>query len=455
MTRLTNGFFRRSTHHRGMSKALQKLINAHLWAQILLAMTLGVTTGVALSPSGWQMVAPSTADQIAEWLALPGHLFLALIQMIVIPLVICSILLGIASNKDPETLKKLGFRVLPYFVFTTTVAVAIGYVVVTLISPGDFVDQAMVQQHLANTQAGEIPAILPEASSLPARIVSVVPTNPLAAALDQSMFQVVVFAILLGVAAVSLRAEEAAPVLSLASSLMGISMRIVGWAMLLVPYAVFGLLAQITIKVGIDILLGVGVYVLTVLLGLLCLLVFYMLLISTLGRRNPFGFLSDAKEVMLLAFSTSSSAAVMPLSIKTAEGKMGLPPSIVRFMIPLGATINMDGTALYQVVAAVFLTQVFGIDLSGGQIILLMITTVGASIGAPSTPGVGIVILASILESLGVPSSGIALIIGVDRILDMSRTSVNVTGDLVASTIVNRWVGGSDTGSGTGEAPTG
>ncbi len=449
----------------GSLRALRGLIRSRLWAQIVFAMVIGVGSGVALSPHGWAWVEPSTADLLAEWFALPGQIFLALVQMIVVPLVICSIILGITSNEDMAALRRVGLRVLPYFLTTTTVAVCIGLSVVLWINPGQYVDQSLVQAQLGSQDAHAVVTSHPQAESalgpttlsnealstaatLPRHIVGVIPTNPLQAALEQSMFQVVIFSILMGLAAASLARRKALPLLDLAGSLMDISMRIVSWGMVLVPFAVFGLLAQITIKVGIDVLLGMGVYVLSVLLGLVLLLTVYLLVILLLGRRNPLTFLGQIKEVMLLAFSTSSSAAVMPVSIQTAEEKMKLPPGIVRFMIPLGATVNMDGTALYQVVAAVFLTQVFGIDLSAGQLILLMVTTIGASIGAPSTPGVGIVILASVLEGFGVPPSGMALIIGVDRILDMSRTSVNVTGDLVATTVISRWLGASDTAEG-------
>jgi len=170
------------------------------------------------------------------------------------------------------------------------------------------------------------------------------------------------------------------------------------------------------------------------------LLGFYLTVVLIVAGVRPSKFLSRVREVQLLAFSTSSSAAVMPLSIKTAEEKLGVQSSTADFIVPLGATINMDGTALYQVVAAVFLTQVFGVELSSGELLLLITTTIGASIGSPSTPGVGIVILATILTNIGVPASGIALIIGVDRILDMSRTAINVTGDLTACVVMDRWL---------------
>jgi Na+/H+-dicarboxylate symporter len=219
-----------------------------------------------------------------------------------------------------------------------------------------------------------------------------------------------------------------------------LSMKIISWAMMIAPYAVFGLLADITIKLGIGALLSVGVYALTVLLGLVLMMGVYMLIITILTPMKPMEFLRGIREVQLLAFSTSSSAATMPFSIQAAEEKLKLRPEIVRFVVPLGATINMDGTAMYQAIAAVFLTQVFGVDLSTPEMLLLLLTTIGASIGTPATPGVGIVVLATILIGIGVPAEGIALIIGVDRILDMCRTTINVTGDLAASAVMNKFV---------------
>ena len=254
------------------------------------------------------------------------------------------------------------------------------------------------------------------------------------------MLQVVLFAIVFGFAIVLMPRAQAKPLLELLSSLQEVCMTVVKVAMRLAPYAVFGLMTQLSSKIGFEALLGMAVYVGTVLLGLAILLGFYLLLITIIGRRSPLSFLSSAREVMLLAFSTSSSAAVLPISIKTAEDKLGISPSVAQFIIPLGATINMDGTALYQGIAAIFLAQVFGIDLSTSAMLLIIVTTVGASIGAPATPGVGIVILAMVLNSVGIPVAGIALIVGVDRILDMSRTEVNVCGDLTAAVVISRWL---------------
>jgi Na+/H+-dicarboxylate symporter len=259
------------------------------------------------------------------------------------------------------------------------------------------------------------------------------------------MLQIVIFSVFVGVALLSMAPDKSRPLLELLGSLQEVCMTVVRWAMLLAPLAVFGLMARLTSTVGLEVLLGMAVYVGTVLLGLLFLLLLYMALILFVGKRSPLAFLKGSKEVMLLAFSTSSSAAVMPLSIQTAERELGVRPSVSQFIIPLGATINMNGTALYQGVATVFLAQVYGIDLSLAAMTFVVVTAVSASIGAPATPGVGIVILATILQGVGIPPGGIAMIIGVDRILDMSRTAINVTGDLTACAVMDRWVGGRTT----------
>jgi Na+/H+-dicarboxylate symporter len=200
-------------------------------------------------------------------------------------------------------------------------------------------------------------------------------------------------------------------------------------------------MTEISSKIGLDVLKGLGVYVITVLAGLLVLLFFYLVMVFISSGMKPLNFLGRAREVQLLAFSTSSSAAVMPLSMETAQKELGVSETISKFVVPLGATINMDGTALYQGAATVFLAQVYGVELSVMSLVLVMMTSVGASIGTPGTPGVGIIILATVLTGVGIPADGIALIIGVDRILDMSRTAINVTGDLTACLVMKRLIG--------------
>ncbi|MBD1582590.1 dicarboxylate/amino acid:cation symporter [Pseudoalteromonas sp. S16_S37] len=420
--------------------SIEHLLNRkRLWLQIIIALVLGVSLGLLLSPKGAALVSAPVAEQIAQWVALPGKVFLALIQMVVIPLVLSSIILGVAGNKDTSFLKKVGIRIFPYFVLTTFVAVLIGLMVVTIMEPGNYVDNQLLTN--ISTQTDNVQISQLETKTLPDRVVSIIPENITRSTLDRDMFAVVMYACFIGIALTTLSLKQKTLLLEITQAAQSLSLRIVNWAMFLAPFAVFGLLCDITIRIGIDALIGVSAYVGTVLVGLLILLLAYLVIAKVVGRISPLKFLSAIRSAQLLAFSTSSSAAVMPLSMRTAEIELGVKKPISQFIIPLGATINMDGTALYQVVAAIFLTQVFGVQLSDNQIILLILTTVGASIGSPSTPGVGIVILASVLANFGIPAAGIALILGVDRILDMCRTVLNVTGDLTACVVMNRLLG--------------
>ncbi|PIF03877.1 MAG: C4-dicarboxylate transporter [Arcobacter sp.] len=408
-----------------------------LWFQVILGMVLGVLFGLILSPSAFALVPNDVAMNIAPWIALVGNIFLALIKMVVIPLVMSSIILGITSATNIDTLKSLGLKIAPYFIFTTIIAVTLGILIAYAIEPGSFISKEILNTISTTTVAIKDVTTFSQVS-LPDMIVDLIPVNTAKANLDGNILAFVILAIFIGVALMDLKEDEAKPLKELAKSFQAFSMKIVEWSMRLAPYAVFGLLANITIKIGFDAILSMSMYVITVLIGLISLMIFYLLLVYFIGKVKPLDFLRNIKDVQLMAFSTSSSAAVMPLSMKTAEEKLHIPESISKFIIPLGATINMDGTAIYQVIAAIFLTQLFGIDLSLIEIVILAVTTVGASIGAPSTPGVGIVILATILQNIGVPVEGIALILGVDRILDMCRTTINVTGDLTATIIMNR-----------------
>ncbi len=426
-----------------LSGYLQNLIKGRLWLKILLGMVLGIGVGTLLGPSAG-LVPPDIARPIANWLAIPGQIFLVLIQMIVIPLIFASLILGIAASENMEQLRKLGSRVLAYFIVTTILAIIIGLSVTIIIQPGKFIPGELLQQTVGSqalTQPLQ-PAESPTLERLPDAIVHILPQNPLNAMVGGQMLQVVLFSIIFGLALVTLAPKQAEPLLTLLGSLQEVCMTVVKWAMLMAPVAVFGLLAQISTKIGIGVLAGLGVYVGTVLLGLALLLAVYLLIVSLVSHKSPWGFLKAIREAQLLAFSTSSTAAVMPVSMKIANERLGVRPSISNFVIPLGATINMNGTALYQGAAAVFLAQVFGVDLGIDKLIFIVLTTVGASIGTPSSPGVGIVILATVLTGVGIPPAGIALIIGVDRILDMSRTAINLTGDLVTCVVMDRWIGG-------------
>ncbi len=428
---------------RNLTSHLQGLTRGRLWLKILIAMLLGVGVGLFLGPSVG-LVERQTAMVIGSWLALPGQIFLGLIQMIVVPLVFASVITGLASSEDMEHLTKMGSRLAIYFVSTTALAIVIGITVALLMQPGIYIDGTTLETTMEDAAApmpAEEQVEAPTMIDAPDIIASILPDNPLSAMVEREMFQIVLLAIILGLALISTSPEYSRPLLDLLNSIQEVCMTVVRWAMLLAPVAVFGLLAQTTINTGIDALLGMLVYVLTVLGGLALLLLFYLVVVFLVSGKRPWWFLQAVREVQLLAFSTSSSAAVMPLSIQVAEDKLGVKPSTSQFLIPLGATINMNGTALYQGVATIFLAQVFGVELTLPSLLLVIVMTVGASIGSSATPGVGMIILAMVLTSVGIPASGIALIIGVDRILDMSRTAVNVTGDLTACLVMERWMG--------------
>jgi Na+/H+-dicarboxylate symporter len=425
---------------RRFTGSVQHLVETHLWARVLFGMGLGILVGLALGPSvGW--VDPRVSAPIVSWLALPGILFLALIQMIVVALVFASVVRGLAASENPAQLRALGIGGTAFFVVTSAIATAMGLALAMVVRPGDYLDSQALRSALESSDGrpNTIPLEVPGLEKLPEVIVGLLPDNPLASMVGGQMLQVILFAVVVGVALVNMAPEKSAPLFDLLGSIQEVCMKVVGFAMRLAPVAVFGLVTRLTATVGIEVLAGMGVYVLTVLSGLSLLAAVHVAIAFAFGGQRPIAFLRAARPVMLLAFSTSSSAAVMPLTLQTAEDELGVSSSISRFLIPLGATINMNGTALYQGVATVFLAQVFDVDLSTGALVFVVVTAVAASIGSPATPGTGIVILAMVLEGVGIPVAGIALILGVDRILDMSRTAVNVAGDLTACAVLNRW----------------
>jgi Na+/H+-dicarboxylate symporter len=389
-----------------LTRHLQGLIQGKLWLKILISMFLGLVVGLILSPHTG-LVSPKAAEVFGSWLALPGNIFLGLIQMIVIPLILASIIRGMAASEDLEHLRQLGLRLVFYLTITTIVAITIGIGVTTVLQPGQFIDQSLVTSVVETAPAESQEGITetPELEAFPDIVISLFPENPLGSMMKGEMLQVVLFSLIIGFALVTMVSNHAKPLLELLGSIQEVCMTVVRWAMYLAPLAVFGLLAQITIKVGFEALLGMAAYVGTVLLALLLLLCFYLLIVFFVSGKSPLAFMGAIREAQLLAFSTSSSAAVMPLSLKTAKEKLKVRPSISEFVIPLGTTINMDGTALYQGAATVFLAQVFGIELGLSALVLIVVTTVAASLGTPATPGVGIVILSLVLESAGIPTA--------------------------------------------------
>jgi Na+/H+-dicarboxylate symporter len=409
---------------------LEFLAIRRLWAQVLVALALGVTAGFMLGPNvGW--VHASTAKTVTAWAALPGQIFLALVQMVMVPLVFSSLIRGIAGGESAQQLKTIGMRVIFIFLTTTAIAVVIGILVAHLIEPGSGLNFATPATNVAPATGASAHTAMPD------RLRAIIPRNPLESMVSGHMLEVVIFATIFGLALLSLGKKKAKPLLDFSDSLYAACMLVVSWAMRLVPLAVFGLIAQVMSQLGLKVLTGLAWYVVTVVVGLVLVWFMYALLAFSLGRISPWKFFTGLRNVQLLAFSTSSSAAVMPVSMETATHTLGVKSAIAQIVIPLGATINMAGTALYQGVATVFLAQVFQVDLSVSSLALVVVTALGASVGSPGTPGMGIVILATLLENVGIPAAGVALILGVDRILDMCRTVINVTGDLTASVIIN------------------
>ncbi|MEE9133872.1 MAG: dicarboxylate/amino acid:cation symporter [Gemmatimonadota bacterium] len=375
------------------------------------------------------------------WVEPAGRAWISLIMMVVIPLVVASLIVGTASLGDITRLGRIGGKTIAYYMATTTVAITIGLVLSNIIRPGRGIDpatQAQLMESFAGA-TGERIEFAQEAPSVIDVLMGIIPRNPLAAMANGDMLSVIFFAILFGAALSLIQADRREAVLGFFHGVNDVAMIMVDWFMRLAPYAVFALLAGVIAQSGVDLLASLFLYVLTVILGL-AIQAFgtYSLAIRFLARFNPLDFFRRIRKVPIIAFSTSSSNATLPVTIESAEEDLGVSDEVSSFVLPLGATINMDGTALYQGVAVMFIAQVLGIDLTWTAQLMVVLTATLASIGAAGVPSAGIIILAVVLVQAGVPETGIALIMGVDRILDMCRTAVNVTGDLTCAAFVAR-----------------
>lgn len=422
---------RRGSHIAPQVVALRGWVRTRLWAQVLVGLVLGVLIGALISPDVG-LVEREAASLIGGWLALPGQLFLGLISLSLVTLVFVSILQGLVAPKEGGQLRSIGIRLAVIVLTTTTIAAVLGVVLTQIVQPGAYITGFEAPETVALQTEERIDRRLPDL------IAGLLPTNIAQAVMDRDMLAIVVLAVLFGIACRQANARRIEVLLKAFDGLLEIAMLIVKWAMYLTPWAVLGLMAQAMAEVGVATVAGMAAYLATVIAGLLVLLLIYLALVTLVARTNPLRFLAAIAPVQLLAFSTSSSAAVMPLSIETAAKKLGVPSSTADVVIPLGATMNMAGTALYQSVAVLFLAQMTGVELEPGQIAAVVGTLVVSSIGAPGTPGVSIAILATVVSGLGIPTAGVVLILGVDRLLDMCRTVVNVTGDLTACLLLKR-----------------
>jgi Na+/H+-dicarboxylate symporter len=411
--------------------------------KILVGLVGGVLAGAAVQLSGFADHAVWTGYAV-PFLDFVGRAFIRLIMMIVIPLVVASLLTGVASLGDVARLGRIGGKTLGYYMMTTAIAVTIGLSLALLVKPGSriapetrdslsaqFADAAAARL----TQAEESPGVLEV-------LLAMIPENVIGAAASGALLPLIVFTLIFG-AALSLAAPERRDaVLRFFGGVNDAAMIMIDWVMKLAPYAVFALIATVISRFGIDILRSLLIYVLVVVSGLLIhATVTYSILVAVLARMNPITFFQRIREVPPIAFGTSSSNATLPVTMETAQEKLGISRPVASFVLPLGATINMDGTALYQGVATVFIAQVYGLELGVGALLTIVLTATLASVGAAGIPGAGIITLILVLQSIGLggqAAAGIALILGVDRILDMIRTAVNVTGDLSCAAFVAR-----------------
>lgn len=367
-----------------------------------------------------------------------GDIFVRLLNMIAVPLVFASLLVGAASLSDLRNVARIGGKTILIFMVTTTLAITIGLVLANLIQPGHFMPpetKSMLLQTFSDEATTKIEQNV--SVNIIDFFVNIVPKNPFKAIADGDFLQVVFFAILTGIFLTQVPKDKSHSIINFFDGLSSAMIILVEKVMLIAPYAVFALISATVAEFGFSILQTLLMYVITVLAGILCLMIFmYPALIKLLARQKVLPVYKALRQVMVVAFSTSSSAATLPLEIEVAEKKLGVPNRIASFVLPLGATVNMDGTALYQAVAAMFIAQVYGIEMDLTKQVTIVITAVLASIGTAPVPGVGLIMLIIVLRSVGIPEEGIALILGVDRVLDMARTVPNIVSDSLTALTV-------------------
>ena len=398
-----------------------------LTVRILIGMVAGFVVGsllhvVALAPEHWfRLVA---VDGV---LYIGGQIFLNSLKLLVVPLVLVSIVCGASNISDGATMGRVGGKALGLYLFTTAAAITLALTVALLVSPGEGIDPGEVGQYQVR-----------EAPSLRQTIIDIFPSNPVSAMAQGQMLQIIVFALLLGIA-VAHSGSAGARVKSLFEDFNEVIMKLVTMLIALAPYGVFCLMATLFTDLGWSSIGALAAYFLTV-AGVLLLhaTIVYPTLLVLLGRVSPLTYLKKMREPMMVAFSTSSSGATLPVTLETVEKRVGVKNEVASFVVPLGATINMDGTAIMQGVATVFIAQAYSIPLDFTDYLMVILTATMASIGTAGVPGVGLIMLTMVLTQVGLPAEGIAMIIGVDRLLDMMRTVVNITGDGTVATIVGR-----------------
>ncbi|QUJ69785.1 dicarboxylate/amino acid:cation symporter (plasmid) [Photobacterium sp. GJ3] len=386
-----------------------------LWKKILVGMILGVIAGSLMGPD-------------AELLKPIGTLFVNAIKMLIVPLVFCSLVVGVTSMQDTRKMGRIGAKSIVIYLGTTAVAISVGLGLSHILAPGAGLGMT----------ASAAAADAKEAPTLVQTILSLIPNNPISALAAGNILQIIVFALGLGVA-LNLCGEKGKPAVQVFESLAEAMYKLTELVMKLAPYGIFGLMAWVAGKYGLEILLPLFKVIGVAYLGsVILVLLFYPAVIQVVGRLNPVPYIKGIMTPAAVAFTTTSSSGTLPASIKCAREDLGVSKGVSSFVLPLGATINMDGTALYQGVAALFVAQAFGIQLEFADYVTIVMTATLASIGTAGVPGAGLIMLSLVLTTVGLPMEGLAIIAGIDRILDMARTTVNVCGDLMVSVLVGR-----------------
>ena len=412
----------------------------HLRTQILLGLVAGALAGIAsqVLEIEWLRAALISIQPL-------GDAFIRLITMVVVPLVVASLFVGAASLGDVRKLGRIGRRTLVFFLVTTVIAALIGLGFGLAFTPGEGMDSAVRDALAAELQGDRTTAAVANAETAPGVIqvlVEMIPRNPFAAAAEMDLLPLIVATLLFGSAATVLEPARRAAVVGFFDGVNGMCMVVIHWVMKLAPYAVFALIASVVARFGWELLQSLALYSALMAIGLLIhASVVLGTALRTLARRSPMAFLRAVAEAPLLAFSTSSSNAVLPVSIDVAREKLGISTEVTGFVLPLGATLNMNGSALYKALTAVFIAQVYGLTLGGGEFVTIVFTATLAAVAGAGVPGSSLVTTLIVLNAIGLgpqAAAGIALVVGVDRILDMLRTTVNVLGDLVCVAYIGR-----------------
>ncbi len=409
--------------------------------KILIGMFLGVVFALVMSQISWG------SDFISDWIKPFGTIFINALKLIAVPLILASLIKGISDLKDISKLSKMGGRTIGIYILTTVIAVTIGLAIVNLIKPGASISEEtrleLVENYSGDANEKIMAAAKQQESGPLQALVDLVPSNIFAAASDNgNMLQVIFFAIFFGIGLILIPEKQSKPVKDFFDGFNEVILKLIDLIMLAAPYGVFALLAALVVEApSVDLFKALAWYAFCIILGLSLMILFYILVVYIFTKKTPSFFLKGISPAQLLAFSTSSSAATLPVTMERVEEHLGVEEEVTSFVLPIGATVNMDGSSLYQAVAAVFIAQAFGMNLDLYTQLGIIVTATLASIGSAAVPGAGMVMLVIVLAQAGIPEAGLALIFAVDRPLDMCRTVVNVTGDATVSMLVAKSVG--------------